>query len=136
MCNILNCWPEGHSASIALEVIHCKDKLKMRLLLHRCKEATLCTGGFFDIKSGSVDDDGDAHNEFVTTGKPSTVSDSDKNLKGFADVLCRLAGGALPTQPCGPDGRTAPCPAPAALRHLSQLRQPHHDDKHKHGLLH
>lgn len=74
MCNIFNCGPEGHLTSTALEIIHCKDKLKMRLLLHRCKKAAPRTEGFFYVNLGSIDDGGDAHSELVTLGKQSIAS--------------------------------------------------------------
>lgn len=61
-----------------LEVIHYKDELKMNLLLHRCKKATLFMARFFGIRLGSVDDDGDARNGFVTMGRQSIAPDPDK----------------------------------------------------------
>lgn len=42
------------------------------------KSHSLCKGGFLEVKLGSVADDGDAHNEFVTMGKESRAYDPDK----------------------------------------------------------
>lgn len=109
----------ANSTSAALEVIHCTDEFKPSLILHRCKKATLCTGGFFDIKLVSIDDDGDAHNEFVTMGKQSIASDPDKIrralLMSAQEEPCPPAPAATaPQLPAWADSAPAPFPAPAA----------------------
>lgn len=73
------------------------------------KSHSLCKGGFLEVKLGSVADDGDAHNEFITMGKKSIASDPDKiwnillkSYPGLQDKGCTpspiVTAGAANTQ--------------------------------------